>query len=184
MDYGSIQKICSEIFAHYEGKTAILCALCPTQLKRAVGKDNSQKKSTLIDHACIHLNKPLYFCRHCDFQFTAKRNMRTHLWASHSLNSTTANYSDNSAKYYSEIAETIKRCFVRQEPLTTTTPCKTRTHPFKWVLNLLAFHLYYFYKKFLLEYLGNWNANYQIIVGNWFWKNLPHRFVAKTAKRN
>lgn len=117
MNYKLLQSTCLEIFGSYKGKTSIPCALCPQRIKRA---ENTRRRkcaiASIIDHACTHLEKPLYFCRHCNIQLVTKGSLGNHLRRLHGLNSSKNNYIDNSSIYYQQIADSIKRCFVQQFP--------------------------------------------------------------------
>src|SRR5262249_37436966 len=64
-----------------------------------------------VDHACSHLEKPLFACRLCAKNFINKAGIHQHLNKAHNSSSSPENYTDSSEKYFREIIDMLKRCF-------------------------------------------------------------------------
>lgn len=126
--------LCKQLFENVKANTPIRCAECGIILKIVMAKKNPKRKkidvrcNAAINHACIHLAKPLFQCRHCDGQFTRRPSIIQHLGKIHQLAGDPGNYVDKSASYQQEIMDVLRRCFenhqeaVKQEALTCAKP--------------------------------------------------------------
>lgn len=67
--------------------------------------------SIAINHACIHLAKPMFICRMCDHTSNSKSAILTHLLDAHQKNSSNEFYQDLSIDYLYDIKKILTRCF-------------------------------------------------------------------------
>lgn len=100
-----IVKLCQILLPNRKSRSFTLCGVCGLQLRLY------NTSTAAVNHACAHLGKPMFACRHCDWKFSTKAALSVHLKRMHDLNTAANNCEDLSNQYTEDIMDMLKQCF-------------------------------------------------------------------------
>lgn len=83
----------------------IRCEMCGKEVAVKV-RNGSSTRIRALEHALIHLNKPVYQCNLCFKNLSNTANMRYHLKTIHK-----ASFEDRSDDFHVEIVECLSKCY-------------------------------------------------------------------------
>lgn len=125
-----LSNFCHRYFSDRMKRNPARCAECSGQMRIFNKQNGVLMSNAAIDHACVHLRKQMYFCRHCDCRFSTTSSVFAHLNHIHHLGATPENYWDTTSDYEQEITDMIKRCFPLHQEQSANGTCAT-AHPTK-----------------------------------------------------
>lgn len=94
---------------------SLFCSKCKQTLSIFQSTRTGFRNRFVIDHACKHLEKDLFFCRYCEVPSTSRTTMNGHVRKVHGLSGDPKNYVNVCSDYKDDIMDMMSRCFDPRE---------------------------------------------------------------------
>lgn len=103
------EKLCLQLSFKHGLYSSIRCRLCQAAVLIR-GRRQSVTSKYAIDHACAHLENPIYECMHCGTWAYLPEDMKKHVHQAHGTLRSDA-YTDHRKKFEPEITAIVNQCY-------------------------------------------------------------------------